>query len=64
MLGDLLRISCHHQLGKMFTWGTSILGDHKVDTTGPYQIMRHPGYISFAIVVVGYACFLYTPGTL
>lgn len=63
VLGGLLRINCHRQLGKMFTWDTSIVKDHKLVTSGPYKIVRHPSYTGFTMLVVGYAWFLYAPGT-
>jgi len=47
----------------MFTWDTSILKDHKLVTTGPYSIVRHPAYTGFGIIIVGYTWFLYAPNT-
>lgn len=61
IFGGLFRSSCHHELGRMFTWETSILKNHKLVTTGPYRIVRHPSYTGFVVVVIGYTWFLFVP---
>jgi len=60
---SLLRLSCHRQLGKMFTWEASIQKEHKLITSGPYRFVRHPAYTGFFSNVIGYIWFLWTPGT-
>jgi len=62
-LGGSLRIICHRYLGKMFTWETSILKDHRLVTSGPYGIVRHPAYTGYLSVLIGYIWFLWMPGT-
>jgi protein-S-isoprenylcysteine O-methyltransferase Ste14 len=47
----------------MFTWESSILKDHKLITSGPYSIVRHPAYLGLLSVSVGYVWFLWTSGT-
>lgn len=64
LFGGLFRASCHRHLGKMFTWDTSILKDHKLVTTGPYSIVRHPSYLGFLVCSCGYVVFLLSPRTL
>jgi len=63
IVAGVFRNSCHHTLGKMFTWDTSILKDHKLITNGPYQFVRHPSYTGFVGVTAGYIWFLFVPGT-
>jgi len=63
IVAGIARISCHQQLGRMFTWDTSILKDHKLITGGCYRFIRHPAYTAYAGLVVGYFWFLCTPGT-
>ncbi len=42
--GGALRAWCYRELGKFFTFEMSIMKDHELVTTGPYAIVRHPGY--------------------
>jgi len=63
ILAGVARISCHQQLGRMFTWDTSILKDHKLITGGCYRFVRHPAYTAYTGLMVGYIWFLCTPGT-
>jgi len=64
IVGGLLRGTCHRRLGRMFTWETSILQDHKLITNGPYQFVRHPSYTGLLCVAIGYSSFLWIPGTV
>jgi protein-S-isoprenylcysteine O-methyltransferase Ste14 len=63
IFGGVIRVSCHHRLGKMFTWETAILKTHKLVTSGPYQYVRHPAYTGISCVYIGYQSFLWTSGT-
>ena len=40
-----LRGRCYRELGKYFTFEMSVAKDHRLVTTGPYSIVRHPGYV-------------------
>jgi protein-S-isoprenylcysteine O-methyltransferase Ste14 len=40
-------------LGRYFTFTVMTSGDQPVITTGPYRIVRHPGYTGVLLVVVG-----------
>ena len=37
----------------MFTFEMSIRKDHMLITSGPYGVVRHPGYTGFLLVVIG-----------
>ena len=51
--GGLLRLSCYRTMDRFFTWDLAIKDDHKLITSGPYAIVRHPGYIAAAMIGVG-----------
>ncbi|KAF7791499.1 hypothetical protein EIP86_002515 [Pleurotus ostreatoroseus] len=40
-------------MDRFFTWDLAIKDDHKLITSGPYAIVRHPGYIAAAMIGVG-----------
>ena len=51
--GGLIRLECYRQLGRMFTFEMSIRKDHMLVTSGPYGIVRHPGYTGALLAVGG-----------
>ena len=44
ILGSRLRVRCFKEMGKQFTFTHTTLMDHRLVTTGPYGIVRHPSY--------------------
>ena len=52
-LGGLIRYKCYQALGHMFTFEVSIRRYHKLVTSGPYAIVRHPSYVGSILVVIG-----------
>jgi protein-S-isoprenylcysteine O-methyltransferase Ste14 len=56
-LGGYIRYSCYRELGRLFTFEMSIRKDHKLVTSGPYSIVRHPGYTGAVLTVVGIICW-------
>jgi len=62
IFGGLTRASCHRRLGRMFTWETAIVKDHKLITSGPYSIVRHPSYTGLISDCFGYCLFLLSRG--
>jgi protein-S-isoprenylcysteine O-methyltransferase Ste14 len=55
MSGTFIRMSCYNTLGRLFTFELSIRKDHKLITTGPYSIVRHPSYAGLIFNLVGIA---------
>lgn len=44
MASITFRVAAFRELGRMFTFELSIRKDHKLVTTGPYSVVRHPSY--------------------
>ncbi|KAF9063405.1 hypothetical protein BDP27DRAFT_1368049 [Rhodocollybia butyracea] len=51
--GAVLRWFCYRTLGKMFTYEISVQKDHKLITSGPYSIVRHPSYSGILLIIGG-----------
>ncbi|KAH8085447.1 hypothetical protein BXZ70DRAFT_900106 [Cristinia sonorae] len=52
-VATLIRIWCYRTLGRHFTFQLAILSHHKLITSGPYAIVRHPGYTASVIMNTG-----------
>jgi protein-S-isoprenylcysteine O-methyltransferase len=52
-LGIILRVWAVLTLGKHFRTSVRILEDHKLVTSGPYRVLRHPSYTGGLITVFG-----------
>ncbi|PPR01325.1 hypothetical protein CVT24_006327 [Panaeolus cyanescens] len=57
ILGGQIRLSSSNTLGKFFTYQVGIQQNHKLITTGPYAIVRHPSYTAMMITHPG--CLLW-----
>jgi protein-S-isoprenylcysteine O-methyltransferase Ste14 len=44
LAGGTFRLSAFRTLGRHFTFDLAVLKDHKLITSGPYAIVRHPSY--------------------
>jgi len=53
LLGAAIRHWCYRELGKHFTAHVTLLKNHKLITTGPYSIVRHPSYTGGLFLIVG-----------
>ncbi|KAG7098888.1 hypothetical protein E1B28_000788 [Marasmius oreades] len=63
-LGGMIRYSCYRELGDLFTFEMSIKRGHRLVTTGPYSLTRHPGYTGVVCTVVGIAMLHTGPGSM
>ncbi|OCH92221.1 hypothetical protein OBBRIDRAFT_833566 [Obba rivulosa] len=52
-VGGLTRLICHNTLGRYFTWNLAVRDDHKLITSGPYRIVRHPSYTGMILIGAG-----------
>lgn len=53
-LGIFLRVWAVLTLGRHFRTSVRILDDHKLVTSGPYRVLRHPSYTGGLITVFGF----------
>ncbi|KAF4562916.1 hypothetical protein EYR36_003349 [Pleurotus pulmonarius] len=53
LAGTLFRVACYRALGRQFTFELSIRADHRLVTTGPYALVRHPSYTCAILSGVG-----------
>jgi protein-S-isoprenylcysteine O-methyltransferase Ste14 len=53
MVGGIIRMCCYRALGKLFTFEFTIREGHKLVTSGPYSIVRHPSYTGGLIGLAG-----------
>jgi protein-S-isoprenylcysteine O-methyltransferase Ste14 len=51
--GGAFRLWSYRALGKHFTFQLAVLKDHSLITTGPYAIVRHPGYTGLIAMCIG-----------
>lgn len=51
--GTLIRALLYRQMGHLYTFSLSIKKNHRLITTGPYAIVRHPGYSGGCLVHLG-----------
>jgi protein-S-isoprenylcysteine O-methyltransferase Ste14 len=53
MLGAAIRYWCYREMGRQFTVHVTLLKNHKLITTGPYSVVRHPSYTGTFFVLLG-----------
>jgi protein-S-isoprenylcysteine O-methyltransferase Ste14 len=61
--GTFLRLKCYRVLGDFFTFELAVHKEHKLITSGPYAVVRHPSYTAVAMVVGGTTACLLSPGS-
>jgi protein-S-isoprenylcysteine O-methyltransferase Ste14 len=53
IIGGVVRLSCSLALGKHWNSLLSVRKEHKLVTSGPYSVVRHPSYTAFSLQYVG-----------
>ena len=63
MTGSLIRLVTYQYLGEFFRFEASIQPNHKLVTSGPYSIVRHPGYTGMLISHSGWFLWQFGEGS-
>ncbi|GJJ15274.1 hypothetical protein Clacol_009550 [Clathrus columnatus] len=58
-----LRVWCYRTLGRLFTYELSVQPGHKLITSGPYGIVRHPSYTGLIANMSGAGLMIVAPGS-
>lgn len=53
IFGSLFRHAAVRELGPMFTYELAVRQNHRLITSGPYAVVRHPGYSGVLLFVLG-----------
>jgi protein-S-isoprenylcysteine O-methyltransferase Ste14 len=53
--GIALRFAAFRALGRYFTFHVETRPDQPVIATGPYRLLRHPGYTALWLILIGFA---------
>ncbi|KAF9462770.1 hypothetical protein BDZ94DRAFT_1219396 [Collybia nuda] len=53
VFGTLLQLQCHRVMMHLFTFEHAIRIDHNLIITGPYNVVRHPGYAGLLVTYIG-----------
>ncbi|KAG1733695.1 hypothetical protein EDB19DRAFT_1639445 [Suillus lakei] len=52
-IGGALRLYCILTLGKLWSFQLSVRKEHRLVTSGPYSVVRHPSYTGLLLQCVG-----------
>ena len=63
VLSTAIRHWCFRVMGRHFTFHVTLLKDHKLITTGPYNIVRHPAYTGVIFLIIGLSIWYTAPGS-
>jgi protein-S-isoprenylcysteine O-methyltransferase Ste14 len=53
IIGGIFRLYCTSTLGKFWSFELSIRKEHRLVTSGPYSVVRHPSYTAYILQYVG-----------
>ncbi|KAF8876176.1 hypothetical protein BD779DRAFT_1561319 [Infundibulicybe gibba] len=53
LVGVGIRLASYQRLGRLFTYEISVRTGHRLITTGPYAVVRHPSYTGFLLICIG-----------
>ena len=54
LLGTWIRLMTYRHMGRFFRFEASIQKDHELIVSGPYSVVRHPGYTGYVLLCVGW----------
>ncbi|KAF9551717.1 hypothetical protein CPC08DRAFT_715022 [Agrocybe pediades] len=63
IFGAALRLRTYQALGSFFRYEISIQKDHRLITTGPYSIVRHPSYSGLVLANIGWFLWNFADGS-
>jgi protein-S-isoprenylcysteine O-methyltransferase Ste14 len=63
VVGTAARLAAFRELGKLFTYDLALRNNHKLVTTGPYSIVRHPSYTAALVTWAGVSICLFGEGS-
>ena len=63
VLGAGIRLMSYRRLGRFFRFETSIQKDHGLIVSGPYSVVRHPGYTGLILVTGGLSLWHLSKGS-
>lgn len=63
VIGSWIRLSTYRHLGRYFRFEASIQKDHKLIVSGPYSIVRHPGYSGMLVMHPGWVLWFSGEGS-
>ncbi|KAF8556503.1 hypothetical protein OG21DRAFT_1521047 [Imleria badia] len=61
--GGLIRVKASRSLGPFFTFEQCLRKEHRLITSGPYAMVRHPGYGGLLMCLVGWCIVHGSPGS-
>jgi protein-S-isoprenylcysteine O-methyltransferase Ste14 len=61
--GGLFRLEAFRALGRHFTFELAVLKDHKLVTSGPFSVVRHPSYTGFLALAWGSTLAIFARGS-
>lgn len=62
--GSFLRLYCYRAMGQFFTFQLALLPNHKLITSGPYALVRHPSYTAIILIAAGFPLVYMRSGSL
>lgn len=62
-IGGALRFYCITTLGKFWSFQLSIRKEHRLVTSGPYSVVRHPSYTGLLLQSIGVIVMYGSPGS-
>ena len=63
VLSGYIRWQCYKTLGRFFTFELSLRDEHKLVTSGPYSVVRHPSYTGIPLCFIGAWAMYGAPGS-